>query len=119
MRINKRVLAVNGALFLALVCSFNVPANAMQFAHEPDAAVGQQEQEKTPMPTEEVKLKPVTLTGTVVKNGADYYLRDTGGTLYQLDASDKAQPLVGKPVKVSGKLEANTNLVHVETIDAI
>jgi hypothetical protein len=119
MRINKRVLAVNGALYLALVGAFTVRANAMHVAYEPNFAVGQQEQEKPPTPTEEAKLKPVTLTGTVLKNGADYYLKDSGGTLYQLDASEKAEPLVGKSVKVSGKLEVGTNLVHVETIDAI
>jgi hypothetical protein len=119
MRISKRVLAINGALYIALVCAFNVPANAMHIAIEPRTTAGLQEQENPPKPTEEVKLKPVTLTGTVVKNGADFYLKDSGGTLYQLDSPEKVQPHEGKSVKVSGKLEANTNLVHVETIDAI
>lgn len=115
MQINKRILVANGALCLALVCSFSTPAKAMHVA----TATEIQEQEKSPKPAEETQLKSVVLTGTVVKNGADYFLRDSGGTLYQLDASEKAQPLEGKSVKVSGKLEANTNFVRVETIEAL
>lgn len=61
----------------------------------------------------------MVVTGAIGKNGADYILRDSTGIEYRLDAPDKALPYEGKSVRVTGKLEAETKLLHVETIDEL
>jgi hypothetical protein len=61
----------------------------------------------------------VVVTGTIVKSGSNLVLRDMSGDVYQLDAQDKAQPYEGKSVKVSGKLEADSKLIHVESIEEL
>jgi hypothetical protein len=63
--------------------------------------------------------KTVVVTGTIVKSGSSVVLRDSNGTVYQLDAPEKAEPFVGKSVKVTGKLDATASLLHVESIEAI
>ena len=125
MRIQINNFIVQGVLCLALACAFFSSAKAMNAASfEAISATEIQEQGKSQPPAgqpsaDQSLLKSVVLTGTVVKNGSDYFLRDTGGTLYQLDASEKAQPFKGKTAKVSGKLEANTSLVYIESIVAL
>src|ERR1700729_3213083 len=44
--------------------------------------------------------KAVVVTGTILKDGSDFVLKDTSGTVYRLDAPEKAEPFEGKPVKV-------------------
>jgi uncharacterized protein YdeI (BOF family) len=63
--------------------------------------------------------KAVVVTGTIAKNGSSFVLRDSSGTVYELDAQDKAQPYEGKSVKITGKLEAQSNLLHVEAIEEL
>jgi len=46
-------------------------------------------------------------------------LKDASGTVYRLDAPEKAGPFEGKAVKVTGKLEASTNLLHIDAIEAV
>jgi hypothetical protein len=38
---------------------------------------------------------------------------------YQLDDQEKAKQFEGKQVKVVGKLDLDTNLIHVENIEAV
>ncbi len=80
---------------------------------KPDAQ--QPEPSKTDQPTG----KAVVVTGTIIKSGDSFVLREPSGTVYQLDAQDKAQPYEGKSVKVTGKLEAETKLLHVDTIEEL
>ncbi len=63
--------------------------------------------------------KDVVIAGTIVKSGPNYVLRDSSGTVYQLDAQEKAQPFEGKSVKVTGELETQTSLLHVKAIEAM
>lgn len=77
------------------------------------------EQEKQPTQPDQPAAKPVVVTGTIVKSGDNFVLQDTSGTVYQLDAQDKAQPYEGKSVKVTGKLEAESKLLHVESIEEL
>jgi hypothetical protein len=122
VQIRKNHIIVQGVLCLTLAYAFCVPAKATNVASfDAISATEIQERSKPQPPVDQPSadqslLKPVVLTGTVVKNKSDYFLRDTGGTLYQLDAPEKAQPFKGKTVKVSGKLEANTSLVHIDSI---
>jgi hypothetical protein len=68
--------------------------------------------------------KSLVVTGTIVKNGSDFVLKDEKGTIYRLDAQDKAAPFENKSVKVTGKLEQATNenqlaILHVDAIEVI
>jgi|SRR5664279_5279140 len=56
-------------------------------------------------------------SGKVVKIGDKLMLKDSATqTSYQLDDQDKAQPYVGKDVKVLATLDANSNTLHVVDI---
>jgi hemolysin activation/secretion protein len=59
-----------------------------------------------------------TFTGTVVKNGEQYMLRDSSGQVFGLDDSSKAQPFEGKTVKVTGELDQQAKVIHVENIES-
>jgi uncharacterized protein YdeI (BOF family) len=63
--------------------------------------------------------KSTTFTGTVVKDGEQYVLRDSSGSVYKLDDSSRAQSFEGKTVKVTGKLDADSKIIHVDTIQAL
>ena len=57
--------------------------------------------------------------GTIVKEKGKLVLKDTAAKVsYQLDDQEKAKEFEGKQVKVTGKLDLNTNLIHVENIEA-
>jgi hypothetical protein len=76
------------------------------------------QQPDTPQP-DQPATKAVVVTGTIVKSGSSFVLRDSSGAVYQLDAQEKAQPYEGKSVKVTGKLEAESKLLHVDTIEEL
>jgi hypothetical protein len=76
-------------------------------------------QQPTPAPPGQQVPKSTSFAGTIVKDGSSFVLRDSSGTVYQLDAQDKAQPFEGKPVKVTGLLEETAKLIHVEAIESI
>ena len=58
-----------------------------------------------------------TFTGTVVKNGDQFMLRDSSGQVFGLDDSSKAKPFEGKTVKVTGELDEQAKVIHVENIE--
>ena len=102
--------------FVAGVAALSVQANAQQPANDsqqPTAA--QQPQQPNDMQTQDAK----PFNGTIVKEKGQLVLKDTAANVsYQLDDQDKAKQFVGKQVKVTGKLDSNTNLIHVENIEA-
>jgi uncharacterized protein YdeI (BOF family) len=63
--------------------------------------------------------KTATFTGTVVKDGEQYVLRDSSGGVYKLDDTSRAQAFEGKTVKVTGRLDANSKMIHVDSIQAL
>ena len=77
---------------------------------QPDQAQPQTNQSQTRAAT--------TFTGTVVKNGEQYVLRDSSGQIFGLDDSGKAKPFEGKSVKVTGQLDEQAKVIHVEDIQA-
>ena len=54
----------------------------------------------------------------IVKNGDQYVLRDSSGQIFGLDDSEKAKPFEGKTVKVTGQLDEQAKVIHVEDIEA-
>ena len=53
-----------------------------------------------------------------MKEKGKLVLKDTAANVsYQLDDQEKAKQFVGKQVRVTGKLDLNTNLIHVDNIE--
>lgn len=82
----------------------------------------------TPMPVlqepqqQQDQAKPddakfMSFTGTVIKQGEKYALRDSSGMVYQLDDALRAQPFEGKSVTVIGHLDAQNKTIHVDRIE--
>jgi hypothetical protein len=69
------------------------------------------------MPNQDARS--TTFTGTVMRNGDQYVLRDSSGSVYKLDDASRAQSFEGKTVKVTGRLDADSKIIHVDTIQAI
>jgi photosystem II stability/assembly factor-like uncharacterized protein len=87
------------------------PANAN--AQQP-VATQQQTQPQYDAQTQDAK----PFNGTIVKEKGKLVLKDTVANVsYQLDDQDKAKQFLGKQVRVTGKLDMNTNLIHVESIE--
>jgi uncharacterized protein YdeI (BOF family) len=64
--------------------------------------------------------KSTTFTGMIVKDGEQYVLRDSSGGTFKLDdSSSRAQAFEGKSVKVTGRLDADSKIIHVDTIEAL
>ena len=129
-----RAIVCEGALALmTFTLMLGVAARALQ--SRPDSLPGDraaalilQEPQNKPSPDPQQPDAPrpgpeadkhAIFTGTIIKNGEDFVLRDQSGTLYRLDAPSKAAPFEGKSVKVTGKLEETAKLIHVENIEEI
>jgi uncharacterized protein YdeI (BOF family) len=80
---------------------------------QPDQAQPQQ-----PQPDQN-QAQTATFTGTVVKNGDQFALRDSSGAVYALDDSQRAKPFEGKTVKVTGQLDEQAKVIHVESIEGV
>ena len=92
-------------------------ASPMPVIQDPQAPPAQTSPDQT-MPSQD-QSKATTFTGTIVKDGENYVLRDSSGGIYKLDDSSRAQAFEGKTVKVTGKLDANSKLIHVDSIQAL
>ena len=110
---------------MALAVVPAISARAMQ--PQPTALVQDAAQpQQNPSPQDQTKdtQKAFVVTGTIVKNGSDFVLKDDKGTVYRLDAQDKAAQFENKSVKVTGKLEQPTSenqiaMLHVDAIEAL
>lgn len=60
-----------------------------------------------------------SITGIIVKQGEKYVLKAGDNTTYQLDDQDKARQYQDRRVKVIGIVDADSNTLHVERIDAV
>jgi uncharacterized protein YdeI (BOF family) len=89
----------------------------MPVIQEPQAPPSQTPPDQT-MPNQD-SSKTTTFTGTIVKDGEQYVLRDSSGSVYKLDDSARAQAFEGKTVKVTGRLDTNSKTIHVDSIEAL
>lgn len=125
---NKRNLIGSSALLamafaVALGSSFVGSAHAQQTQpqQQPGQAQPQPQQQPDqaqPQTNQSQTRAATTFTGTVVKNGEQYMLRDSSGQIYGLDDSDKAKQFEGKSVKVTGQLDDQAKVIHVQDIQA-
>jgi len=89
----------------------------MPAIQEPQAPPAQAQPDQA-VPNQD-SAKSTTFTGIVMKNGEEYVLRDSSGSVYKLDDSSRAQSFEGKTVKITGRLDASAKMIHVDTIQAI
>ena len=99
------------AIVVAFALAWGSPFVAAVRAHAQEQAQPQQQPDQG-------QAKASTFTGTVVKNGDQYMLRDSSGQIFGLDDSDKAKPFEGKTVKVTGQLDEQAKVIHVQDIQA-
>ncbi len=125
-------LSVLGALTLALAVVWGSPFVGTSPAYAQDQAQPQQQPNQTqpqqPQPDQTQPQQPqpdqnqaqtATFTGTVVKNGDQFALRDSSGAVYTLDDSQRAKPFEGKTVRVTGQLDEQAKVIHVESIEGV
>jgi uncharacterized protein YdeI (BOF family) len=89
----------------------------MPVIQEPQAPPSQTAPDQT-TPNQD-QAKTTTFTGVIVKNGEQYVLRDSSGNVYKLDDSSRAQAFEGKTVKVMGRLDPDSKMIHVDSIQAL
>jgi Protein of unknown function (DUF5818) len=58
-------------------------------------------------------------SGTVIRDGSRFALRDHDGALYALDSTGRAWPFEGEDVEVKGYLHDASKLLHICAIEAI
>ena len=92
-------------------------ATPMPAVQEPQAPPAQTSPDQTTPNQDQSKV--TTFTGTIVKDGEQYVLRDSSGGIYKLDDSSRAQAFEGKTVKVTGRLDADSKMIHVDSIQAL
>jgi hypothetical protein len=61
----------------------------------------------------------VTFSGTVIRDGGRFALRETAGVLYTLDSTGRAWPFEGEDVRVTGHFDTATSLLHVDDISSM
>jgi hypothetical protein len=84
------------------------------------AAPVQSTEPATPTPQMQAQSEVQTFMGTILKNGENFVLSDSATkTRYTLDNPKKARVFAGRTVKVTGTLDLDNNLIHVETIENI
>ena len=96
------------ALAIALVVGSPFVAAGSAFAQDKSQPQPDQSQDQA-----------ATFTGTVVKDGEQYVLHDSSGEVFKLDDAERAKPFEGKTVKVTGELNAQAKVIHVESIEAV
>ena len=61
-----------------------------------------------------------TFSGRITKENGDLVLKDPVTKVsYKLSDQDKAKHYVGKKVKVTGKLDMNSNTIEVDSIELL
>jgi hypothetical protein len=106
-------LSILGGLVLALALTSGSPFAGTKSVSAQDNGRPQQSQQH---PDQE-QANATTFTGIIVKNGANYVLRDSSGALYKLDDPERAKHFEGKSVKITGELDQQVDVIHVESIE--
>ncbi|MGB7264840.1 MAG: DUF5818 domain-containing protein [Terracidiphilus sp.] len=102
---------------------FGAPSAQAQEQAQPQQQEPQQQPDQAQPQQQAPQQQPdqsqaTTFTGTVVKSGGQYALRDSSGAVYKLDDSERAKPFEGKAVKVTGQLDQQAMVIHVESIES-
>ncbi len=87
----------------------------------PDLPEQQPAQQKPGQSANSLEQQPAahTFTGTIVQDGTKYVLKKSSGATYQLDDQDNAKQYEGTQMKIVGNLDANSNTLHIASIQVI
>ncbi len=107
-------ISVISAIVLAFALAWGSPFVSGSAARAQDQA---QPQQQPGQDQGQNQAKTGTFTGTVVKSGDDYILKDSSGAMYKLDDTERAKPFEGKAVKVTGQLDEQAKVIHVQDIE--
>jgi len=107
-----------------IVLGSSANAQDQQSSQAPAATPEQQQQPNETQSNEtqsDMKSQDAkSFTGRVAKEKGKLVLKDPVTKMsYQLDDQDKAATYVGKQVKVTGKLDMNSNTIQVESIEPL
>jgi hypothetical protein len=112
-----------------LSLGFTLPvifASGMRRTNSPSQVSGPLAKEATPLPVPlpAPTLMPVrpalsSFSGTVVRHGSRFALREGDGDLYAIDSTGLAWPFEGEDVLISGYLNPDTGLLHICAIEEV
>lgn len=122
MQLRNRTLTALSALYLIAVAFTQCP-NAMalqaKFGRSFSSSLQEPQQQPDNKQPDPATPRSGVFTGTILKNGSNYQLKDVAGNVYTLDSPEKAKPFENKSVKITGTLEADSKLLHVATIEEV
>jgi hypothetical protein len=73
-----------------------------------------------PVPGTMVEIPPTSaFSGTVVRDGSRFALRQADGALFGLDSAGRAWSLEGEAVKITGYVNPESKLLHISAIDEV
>ena len=106
----------------ALANSSTSAATPMPVVQEPQAPPSQAPSDQA-SPTQASPNQDSSKANNIHRHGdeerREYVLRDSSGGVYKLDDSSRAQAFEGKTVTVTGRLDADSKTIHVDTIKAL
>lgn len=80
----------------------------------------QQQNDATPQAGDTMTREATTFSGKIAKEDGKLVLKDPVTKVsYKLDDQTQAKQYVGKSVKVSGKLDMNSNTIQVDSIEPL
>lgn len=124
-------LLVAAAATLAAFALASSAARAQQADEDPGPATPRQQQSTKPPSPQSGDAQPsssgdvqtqdaLAFTGRVVKEKGQILLKDPVTKMsYQFDDQSKAKQYVGRQVKVTGKLDMNSNTIHIDSIEPL
>jgi hypothetical protein len=72
-----------------------------------------------PQQPEDSISNSTAFTGTILKCGIDFLLRDTSGEVYLLDARQKGDLFEGENVRITGIPETDAKILHAQAIEQL
>jgi hypothetical protein len=113
-------LTLTGVQAWALpLAAIGTPGTAIQEPKPVPPTPTPDQTQPAPDQTQQDEAKSHTFMGTVVRDGEQFSLRDGFGSVFMLDDASKAQPFEGKQVKVTGRLDTEAKLIHVDAIEGV
>jgi Protein of unknown function (DUF5818) len=89
---------------------------AAQQTQQPDrqspSQPGQTPDQAQPAPESQNQVQ--IFSGTIVKSGTTYQLRDSAGKMYDLDQQDLVKKYEGRQVRVKGILDPDGKTIHIK-----
>lgn len=86
-----------------------------------NSALPPKEPTPIPVPPPPAPVRPAltSFSGTVVRHGSRFALREIDGDLYALDSTGLAWPFEGEQVLISGYLNPDSGLLHICAIEEV